>query len=132
MGCFCPKRSDIDQCLKFAKQEFELGSKSNPNSELNRLLSVKRQGLVVPRLEEMIELPESCQEVFRYFTALSETRNRQDNYPRPITYLEMQAYFSLFKTEPLPWELALIRDIDSIYLSEKTAQENKRIKEATK
>lgn len=124
---FCPKRSDIEQCLKFAKQEFELGSKSDPNSELNKLLSVKRQGGVVQRLEELIDLPDSCQEVFEHFKRLSETRGRQDNYPRAITYLEMQAYFNLIKTEPLPWEIILIRDIDAIYTSEKTLQENKRL-----
>ncbi len=129
---FCPPQSDIDKCLKFAKQEFFLGSKHDPNSEMSKLLSVQRQGVFVPELEDLVELPDSCQEVFWYFRKLSNSREMNGDYPQSITFSEMNSFFQMRRIEPLPWEIDLIQDIDILYMNEKVKQINKRMKEATK
>ena len=66
----------------------------------------------------MIQLPENCILVWKYFMALHATRTSNGFGANPITYTEMKSYFDLMQIEPEEWEVELIKLFDNIALDE--------------
>lgn len=110
--------SDIEQAIEYAKQEFRLGSPDDPNSQRSQLLSVEKQlGKTPKELENLLELPTSCETAWMWFWDLSSCRTEGFSGRNPIAYSEIKAYFELLKIDPIPVEIALIKRLDNVYLS---------------
>lgn len=83
------------------------------NTLRDQLNSVWRQTGIKPKeLEELLELPESCQHVWKWFLDLHSARTSSGFAPNPITYSDMYSYFTLLSMYPEEWELDLIKLID--------------------
>jgi len=52
------------------------------------------------------------------FSELSSTRQNGMNGPGPITYLEMKAYSDLADCDIEPWEVEVIKLLDSAFMEE--------------
>lgn len=80
----------------------------------DQLNSVWRQTGVKPKeLEELKELPESCQQVWKWFIDLNNSRSSNGYGVNPISYSDIKAYFDLIAVEAEDWELELIKRIDN-------------------
>lgn len=83
-----------------------------------QLESVWRQTGVKPReLEELIDLPESCYQVWKWFIDLHNTRGSNGFGVNPISYTEIKNYFDLMYIKPEEWEVSLIKQFDNAALS---------------
>ena len=65
----------------------------------------------------MIELPESCYAVWKWFIDLHNARTSNGFGVNPITYTEIKCYFDLIDIRPEAWELELIKRFDSTALA---------------
>lgn len=78
-----------------------------------QLENVWRQTGVKPKeLEEIVELPESCYQVWRWFIDLHNTRGSNGFGVNPINYTEIKSYFDLLWITPEEWEVNLIKRFD--------------------
>jgi hypothetical protein len=59
-----------------------------------------------------LELPTSCEHVWKWFLDLHSSRTSNGFSPDPITYHDMYSYFTLLGMYPEEWELDLLRLID--------------------
>lgn len=60
----------------------------------------------------MVELPESCEHVWKWFIELHNSRSGSGFGINPISYSDMYSYFCLINMQPEEWELDLIKLID--------------------
>lgn len=91
----------------------------------DQLESVQRQtGIRPPQLDNIVELPEAYKYVWEDFQRLSSTRPAGFGVS-PITYTEINSYFSLMGIIPEAWEIDLIKIMDSATLSEYAKQQEK-------
>lgn len=73
----------------------------------------KKTGVKPKELEELIELPSSCYQVWKWFIDLHNARSSNGFGVNPISYTEIYSYFSLINIEPEEWEIDLIKKFDS-------------------
>lgn len=79
------------------------------------LESVWRQtGQKPPELENLLELPDEMQYVWRCFIELNNARSGTGYGINPISYMEIYCYFKLQNIEPEEWEVQTIKRLDSI------------------
>ena len=87
--------------------------------------SVERQTGKRPKeLDDLVELPDFARYVWQYFLALNAKRGGGFG-PSPLTYQEMQAYFTLNQIQVEPWEIQLIDLLDRVAM-EHFAEEQKK------
>ena len=126
--------SEIEEAVAFAKQEFCFGKRSKDGSTLkDQLNSVWRQTGIKPKeLEDLVELPESCFQVWKWFIDLHNARGSNGFGVNPIPYSEIKAYFDLIDVQPEDWEVTLIKLFDnealSVYAKEAEAERKKSSK----
>ena len=76
--------------------------------------SVWRQTGIKPKeLEDIVELPESCISVWKWFIDLHNARGSNGFGINPISYTEIKSYFDLIDMKPDDWELTLIKSFDN-------------------
>lgn len=97
------------------------------------MLSVWRQTGIKPKeLEDVIELPESCIYVWKWFIDLHNARGSNGFGINPISYTEIKSYFDLMDTQPEEWEVILIKLFDNealqAYAKEADAERKKKTK----
>lgn len=81
-------------------------------------MSVWRQTGIKPKeLEDIVELPESCVQVWKWFIDLHNARGSNGFGVNPIPYTEIKAYFDLIEVQPEDWEVTLIKLFDNEALS---------------
>ncbi|MGL5077744.1 MAG: phage tail assembly chaperone [Waterburya sp.] len=118
--------SQLQQALEFAKQEFKLGSESDPGSLRSQLLSVEKQTNQKPKeLENLIELPSSCESAWVWFWDLSNSRTEGFSGSNPITYSDIKCYFDLQDIKPLDYEVSLIKRFDVAFLNAQRSKSEK-------
>lgn len=78
----------------------------------------------------MIELPSSCEHVWKWFIDLHNSRSGSGFGLNPISYSDIYSYFNLIDMKPEEWELDLIKIMDkkvlSIYAKETEKNLNKK------
>lgn len=80
----------------------------------DQLQSVWRQTGHKPKeLEDLLELPESCVYVWKWFIDLHNARGSSGFGINPISYVEIKAYFDLIDTQPEEWEVNIIKRFDN-------------------
>lgn len=80
--------------------------------------SVWRQTGIRPKeFEDLIELPDCCFQVWKWFIDLHNTRGSNGFGINPISFTEIKAYFDLLDIKPEEWELTLIKRFDNEALS---------------
>lgn len=80
----------------------------------DQLESVWRQtGRKPKELENLIQLPESCYQVWKWFLELNAARTGSGFGVNPITYTEIHCYMTLMQITPEEWEISLIRRFDN-------------------
>lgn len=80
----------------------------------DQLNSVWKQTGVKPKeLEDLIELPESCAQVWKWFIDLNNSRTSNGFGVNPITYSDIKSYLDLINIEIEDWELNLIKKFDN-------------------
>jgi len=99
----------------------------------DQLNSIWRQTGVKPKeLEDIKELPESCNQVWRWFIDLNNARSSNGYGVNPIAYSDLKAYLDLIGIEIEDWELNLIKRIDNeamiSYAKESEAERKKASK----
>lgn len=97
----------------------------------DQLMSVWRQTGIKPKeLEDVVSLPQSCYGVWKVFIDLNNARSSSGFGVNPVSYLEIQAYCSLYNTVLDEWELDLIRKFDNevlkIYADQAEKQSKKK------
>jgi hypothetical protein len=65
----------------------------------------------------MVELPSSCEHVWKWFIDLHRARSSNGFGINPISYSDTYSYFNLIGMQPDEWELDLIKIMDSKVLS---------------
>ena len=65
----------------------------------------------------MVELPESCYSVWKWFLDLHNARSSNGFGVNPISYTEIKSYFDLIEIKPEDWELELLKKFDASALS---------------
>jgi len=125
---------DLEQTLEYAKQEFELSARDASGSTLrDQLLSVQRQtGRVPVELQNLVELPESCSNVWHWFIDLHNNRTSNGFSENIISFSDIQAYFSLIGISPEKWEIVLLKKLDSIAMRFIAKEAEKRQKNSQK
>lgn len=81
----------------------------------DHLLAVSGMGIYVPELDMPI-FPEPARHLWRAFVSLQQTRGANYGIPHPITYVEILAYATLMGDHLEPWEVALVKTLDLIFL----------------
>lgn len=79
----------------------------------------------------MIELPESCYYIWKWFIDLDSSRSSNGFGIDPINYADVLAYFNLYDIEPMDYELQAIKKLDSIAIKHSVDQMKKRNKSTT-
>lgn len=79
----------------------------------------------------MIELPESCYHIWKWFIDLDSSRSSNGFGIDPINYADVLAYFNLYDIEPMDYELQAIKKLDSIAIKHSVDQMKKRNKSTT-
>lgn len=80
----------------------------------DQLNSVWRQTGKKPKeLDELLELPQSCLSVWKWFIDLHNARGSNGFGINPITYTEIKSYFDLIDLQPEEWEVTLIKLLDN-------------------
>lgn len=69
-----------------------------------------------PEELEQVALPNSMHEVWKWFLDLHNKR-QTGMQPNPLSWADIQAYFSLQSIEPEDWEISLISKLDGIVMS---------------
>ena len=88
------------------------------------LESIWRQtGRKPKELKNLIELPQSCYLVWKYFLDLNNARGSNGFSVNPISYTDIMNYFFLMDVSPNPEEVDLIRQFDNKYM-EVTSRES--------
>lgn len=94
-----------------------------------QLESVWRQTGVKPKeLDEIIELPESCREVWYWFCELDNDRTSNGFGVNPIGYEKIKAYFDLYNITPQEWEVRLLKLLDNVALKHYSEESKKQSK----
>ena len=91
-------------------------------------------GITPKELENQIKMPESLTHCWQWFIDLNATRPAGFGIS-PITYSEIQAYFSLLQIQSEPWEVEVIKIFDRVALevaAEQQAKEDKKNKNKNK
>ena len=102
------------------------------SSVRDKLEMIQRNtGRTPPELQNLIELPESCYDVWSWFIELHNTRTSTGFGANPITYSDMHSFFALNCIQPEQWEIKLIRAMDNIVL-EQIAKESARAAKTNK
>jgi hypothetical protein len=97
------------------------------------LNSVWRQTGIKPKeLEDVIELPESCFQVWKWFIDLHNSRTSNGFGVNPISYTEIKAYFDLIDIKVEEWEVTLIKLFDNEALSAFAKEAEAERKKASK
>lgn len=81
-------------------------------------------------LEDLVELPSNFNEVWDWFLALNNTRSSGFGISA-ITYTEIRSFFQLMQIDVQPWEIRVIKMLDSIALeisNEKHQKDQKKNK----
>lgn len=102
----------------WAEHEFSL-SKSDDKGITRRehLEQVKKATKRDPEgLENPHEFPKLLNLVWSFFIQLSQSRTAGFSGPNPITYTEIQAWANLTQTRLNPYDVGIIKRLDSIYL----------------
>lgn len=96
----------------------------------DQLENVWRQTGVKPKeLDNIPELPSSCEEVWGWFLNLNESRSSSGFGFNPITYSDIDAFFRLKQIVPETWEIDLVKRLDREVLgvyAEKAKQDAKK------
>lgn len=80
----------------------------------DQLQSVWRQTGIKPKeFEDLVELPESCISIWKWFIDLHNARGSNGFGINPISYTEIKAYFDLIDIRPEEWEIMLIKRFDN-------------------
>jgi hypothetical protein len=82
----------------------------------------------------LLELPDSCRQVWNWFLDLHSTRSSNGFGPNPISFSEIKSYFDLASVEPDDWEVQLLRRFDHevLDLSAKQMEKERKKQEASK
>jgi len=114
----------------YCRQEFELSySGSSGSSKREQLESVWRQlGYKPPELEDLIELPDYYQDMWRIFLDLNSTRGHNGFSPLRISYTEISNYCQLLQINLTPIEIEAIAIMDRIVLEVNSKQEKQNSK----
>jgi hypothetical protein len=64
------------------------------------------------------EVPDGAEYLMGWFFDLARSRGNNGFSASPISYAEMAAWAQLTHTEPQPWEVAAIREMDAAFLDE--------------
>jgi hypothetical protein len=113
----------LEQLCEYAREEFRLSASGADGTSLREtLLTVERMTGTMP--DEGInhaEFPDHIGYLWGWFLSLNASRGGGMG-PSPITYLEMQAYFSLMRITPSPFDIDALRRLDSIALQSATTK----------
>lgn len=91
-------------------------------------MSVWRQTGIKPKeLEELVDLPESCKQVWQYFLELHSSRAGNGFGANPISYTDILSYCTLHDLQLEQWELVLLRRLDNTAL-EHLAKEQEKLR----
>lgn len=61
-------------------------------------------------------LPEAAVVVWEWFLELASARRQSGFGPSPLVMADIEAFFRLRGTRPVPWELAALRVLDAAYM----------------
>lgn len=99
----------------FAISEFEMAVPEGSSTKGAHLRQVqKHKGLDVLPNETC---PPSLEHVWSWFLELCGGRGNTGFGPSPIAFNEIKAWSELTGTYPSPWEVTLLKRLDSLYLS---------------
>ena len=73
-------------------------------------------GRVRPPELDLPDLPDPVAHVWEWFADLHRARGSNGFGPNPLTYSEMAAWARLTGADPGPWEVALLKHLDGVYL----------------
>jgi hypothetical protein len=73
----------------------------------------RQTGIKPKELEDVVELPESCISVWKWFIDLHSARGSNGFGINPISYTEIKSYFDLIDLQPEDWEINLIKLFDN-------------------
>lgn len=105
----------------------------NSGSLRDQLNSVWRQTGIKPKeLEELKELPESCNQVWKWFIDLNNSRYSNGFGVNPLSYSDIKAYIDLIGIDIEEWELHLIKRIDNEAMDSYSKQAEAERKKASK
>ena len=109
---------DFEQVIAYLKQEAELNARTADGCTLReQLLSVERQTKKpVKELQDLVELPESMNQIWGHFIALDSASGSNGYSALPLSYSEILSYFTLLKEPVEVWEVQLIRRLDQTLL----------------
>lgn len=112
-------QNDIEQALAYARQEFELASGSAGSTIRDQLKLVwKNTGIKPKELDDLIELPASCLQVWNAFCDLNAARGSNGFGVNPLNYTEIKSYFDLLGIQPDEAEIKLIKQFDNAALEQ--------------
>lgn len=95
----------------------------------DQLNNVWRQTGIKPKeLDELLEIPQSCEHVWKWFIDLNSGRTSNGFGPNPLTYSDIYSYFTLYNMYPDEWELELIKVLDKTALDAISKQIDKETK----
>jgi hypothetical protein len=81
------------------------------------LEQARKSGIVVPDLDDAPQLPYATQHIWGWFAELHSSRTGSGFAPNPLTYEAIYAWSQLTKNFPTPYEISVIKAIDTAYLS---------------
>ena len=79
---------------------------------------VYRQTGKMPAQLEPVEVPQAILYLWGWFCELSNARQYGEFGPMPISFSEIKAWSDLTHSDPAAWEVATLKEIDRVYLSE--------------
>lgn len=72
----------------------------------------------MPEQLKPVEIPYHLVYLWEWFCQLSGSRGFSEVGPLPLSYQEIKAWAELTRMEPMAWEVQVIKNIDTLYLTE--------------
>jgi hypothetical protein len=61
-------------------------------------------------------MPAIFSHIYQDFLELNAARGSNGYSPNPISFAEIQAFYSLSQLQPAPWEVFILRYFDSLFI----------------
>ena len=89
----------------------------------------QRTGVRPKELDDLLEIPEICEEAWKAFLDMHEQRQGNGFSINPLTYSEMKSYCDLTGVYLSPWEIILIKKFDRVAMDAfvKQAEKEKKL-----
>jgi hypothetical protein len=113
-------QEQVEELLAFAKSEFALAVTQKDGATLRQHLDIIwQQTGKKPEQLEIMKCPDLLAHIWYWFLELNQSRQHSEMGAMPISFSEILAWATLSGVSPLPNEIRVLKQLDSVAMASK-------------